>query len=177
MFCVHFSNKEWIPGRSTSKGSLSIRTDHVLNSLWITLKGQQVMKIDKRGRTRPRMTLNITKKLQPVSDFMNESFKKWKRPDDYLVFDDFIMKSGASSDPIQTTYKEKARFFPRWSTFLDLQGCPRKSLTGPETPEIPNFFDWTEKAIYQNNFWSSISLPCWQRLLFTTDWIRVAKPV
>ena len=68
------------------------------------------MKVDKRGRTRPRMTLNITKKLQPVSDFMNESFKKWKRPDDYLVFDDFIMKSGASSDPIQTTYKEKAGF-------------------------------------------------------------------
>ena len=68
------------------------------------------MKIDKKGRTRPRMTLNVHKKVQPIADFMNESFQKWKRPDDYLVFDDFIMKSGASNDPLQTTYKEKAWF-------------------------------------------------------------------
>ena len=68
------------------------------------------MKIDKKGRTRPRMTLDVNKKVQPLADFMNESFQKWKRPYDYLVFDDFIMKSGASNDPLQTTYKEKARF-------------------------------------------------------------------
>ena len=68
------------------------------------------MKVDKRGRTRPRMTLNVTKKVQPIADFMNESFQKWKRPEGYLIFDDFIMKSGATNDPLQTTYKEKARF-------------------------------------------------------------------
>ena len=73
-------------------------------------EGQKVMKIDKKGRTRPRMTLDVQKKVQPLADFMNESFQKWKRPYDYLVFDDFIMKSGASNDPLQTTYKEKARF-------------------------------------------------------------------
>ena len=81
------------------------------------------MKIDKKGRTRPRMTLDVHEKVQPIADFMNESFQKWKRPDDYLVFDDFIMKSGASNDPLQTTYKEKERF--RLGHMNDQQGRQR----------------------------------------------------
>ena len=88
------------------------------------------MKIDKKGRTRPRMTLDVQKKVQPLADFMNESFQKWKRPYDYLVFDDFIMKSGASNDPLQTTYKEKARFRRR-------QGLG--TIESPEGPDFESF--------------------------------------